>query len=251
MRARGLLGLAAALVTLGVAPAHAGAAAAPSVSTMIVGQGSTILTPTALTARALTRSVGGRRCRIAAATPLAALLAAGAAGRVSGIGLRDYGHCSRTRARDSSSLFVTGIAGEGNRGRSGWVYKVDRRVGTTGAADLSGPFGTGTRLTAASRLVWFWCRMGRRGCQRTLEVSPAAQTVKAGDPIRVTVTGYDDAGRGVPIAGATVRAGSSETRTDAAGVATINPGALGAFAITADKNGLVPSFPATLTLTAT
>ncbi len=82
-------------------------------------------------APARTLRVGGRRCRVAAATPLAALLGAGAAGRISGIGVRDYGRCSRTRARDSASLFVTGIAGEGNRGRNGWVYKVGRRVGTT------------------------------------------------------------------------------------------------------------------------
>jgi hypothetical protein len=215
---------------------------------MVVGEGSTLLTPTLAKASARTVRVGRRHCRVAAATPLAALLGAGAAGRIGGIGLRDFGHCSRTRARDSASLFVTGIAGEGNRGRNGWVYKVGRKVGTTGAADPSGAFGDGRRLTGESRLVWFWCRMGRKGCQRTLEVQPDTLAVKNGEAIRVTVRGYDDAGRGIPVAGATVRWGADELRTDANGVATLTRGLLGTVTITADKPGLVPSFPATVTV---
>ena len=59
----------------------------------------------------------------------------------------------------------------------------------------------------------------------------------------MTVRGYDDAGHGVPVAGATVRyAGSLEARTDAAGVATITFKTLGVTTLTADKAGLVPAF---------
>ena len=141
MRGRGLLGLVAALVALGAVPAQAGAAAAPSVNTMIVGEGATLLAPSFVKASARTVRVSGRLCRVAAGTPLAALLGAGAAGRISGIGLRDYGRCSRTRASSASSLFVHRHRGRrAIRGRNGWVYKVGRRAP---GADRRAPFGSG------------------------------------------------------------------------------------------------------------
>ena len=36
-------------------------------------------------------------------------------------------------AATTSALIVTGIRGDRNRGQRGWVYKVGRRAGTTGA----------------------------------------------------------------------------------------------------------------------
>ena len=74
---------------------------------------------------------------------------------------------------------------------------------TAGAADPSGPFGRG-RLKRGQRVTWFYCRLGEGGCQRTL-----ALTARAGPgAVDVTVRGYDDEGGGVPIEGATVRAGA-------------------------------------------
>lgn len=250
MHGRELLGIAAALAALCAAPAQAGAAKAPAVETMVVGQGSTLLSPAFVTPSATTVTAGGRHCRVGASTPLATLLGAGRITPLGSIRVRDFGHCSRTAARDSSALFVSAVGAERNRGRDGWVYKVGRRSGTTGAADLSGPFGTGRRLRAADRLVWFWCRMTGSSCQRTLEVKPVGATVKAGDPLAITVTGYDDAGHGRAVAGATVRLGTAvEAKTDAKGIATLTPVAPGEFAVSADRVGTVPSFPETVTVT--
>ena len=108
------------------------------------------------------------------------------------------------------------VAGERAKGAAGWVYKVGRRAGTTGAADPSGPFGHG-RLKRGARVLWFWCaQSGGEACQRTLEVSSAG-SVAAGGMLAVTVRGYDDNGSGVPVAGATVRLGSATATTDACG----------------------------------
>jgi hypothetical protein len=86
--------------------------------------------------------------------------------------------------------------------------------------------------------------MGRRSCQRTLEVSPAEAEVAPGGELRVTVRGYDDAGRGVAVEGATVRLGDAAAVTGADGVAVLAaPAAAGAAQLTAAKDGLVPSFP--------
>ena len=75
--------------------------------------------------------------------------------------------------------------------------------GTAGAADPGGPFGTGKRLRAGDRVLWFWCAQGVAGCQRTLEVTPGAVTgAERGGTWRVTVRGYDDQGTGKAVAGA-------------------------------------------------
>ena len=169
---------------------------------------------------------------MAAGTALAGLLRR-PPGRVR---LRDFGSCSR-RPRDGGQLFVSGIGPDLNRGRDGWVYKVGRRAATAGAADPAGPFGRG-RLRAAQRVTWFFCRLVRGGCQRTLELRAAPEP----GGVAITVRGYDDEARGVPVAGATVRLGSAQQVTDASGVArfAVDPGTYRAFA---EKSGLVRSFP--------
>jgi hypothetical protein len=157
--------------------------------------------------------------------------------------IRDYGSCGR-RPRDASGLFVTRIAGERNRGQDGWVYKVGRRAGTGGAADTAGPFGTSRRLRARDRLLWFWCEMQRTGgCQRTLAASPDRRTAAPGETIAVTVRGYDDNGRGIPVAGATVTLGDAVAVTDADGRATVAVLAPGRLRLTAEAGGMVRSFP--------
>jgi hypothetical protein len=225
--------LVTALVTAAAVPAGA-PAAAPRVEVMVAGKASVLAAPRLVRASATTVAVGGRRCGIAAATPLAAL-AAVRRGHGPDFRLRDYGACS-SRAVDSSALFVTQIGPDRNRRADGWVYKVGRRVPSTGAADPGGrPLRTGDRLT------WFYCRgQSSGGCQRTLEVAPLSG---AGQPLRVLVRGYDDNARAVAVAGATVSAGAQTAVTGADGTASFP--ALGAAtrSVQAQRFGMVPSFP--------
>ena len=138
--------------------------------------------------------VGGRRCAVGRATPLSAL-----AGTRLKLGFRDYGSCGRS-PRDAGALYVKRIGADRARGAAGWVYKVGRRAGTTGAADPSGPFGRG-KLKRGARVLWFWCvQVSGEACQRTLEVA-SAPTVAPGAMLAVTVRGYDDNGRGCGRAG--------------------------------------------------
>jgi hypothetical protein len=180
--------------------------------------------------RATRVTVGRRRCTVGNATALAGL----ARSRVGRLRIRDFGACS-SRPRDGSALIVTGIRGDRNRGQRGWVYKVGRRAGTAGAADMSGPFGNG-RLRAGQRITWFYCVRGG-DCQRTLEVRATA--VSGG--IQATVRGYDDAGGGVPVEGATVRASGATGVTAADGTVRLSlpPGT---HRVVARKDGLVRSY---------
>jgi hypothetical protein len=228
-----------ALCVLAALPAAA-QAASPRVEAMVVGKSRTLLEPETVAASATTLRVGGRRCAVGAATPLAVLAAADRAGGPS-FALRDYGSCSRS-ARDAGGLFVTRVGPDLNRGRDGWAYKVGRRAGTAPAADPSGPFGTGRRIAAGARVVWFWCVLRTGGCQRTLSVR-APGSAAAGAALSVTVTGHDDAGRGRPVAGATVALAGLTAVTGADGRATLAaPAAQGRHALIATAPGLVRSF---------
>ena len=227
MRARALIlgGLAAVALAL---PPAAGAAA-PRVKQLVVFRSGEALQKTTSTRQA-TVTVAGRRCAAGDGTALAALVRSGP-GRLR---LRDFGACSM-RPRDSASLLVTGIRSDRNRGQRGWVYKVGRRAATAGAADMTGPFGRG-RLRAGQRVTWFYCvRAG--DCQRTLEL----RTSPMAGGVVVTVRGYDDAGDGVPIEGATVSASGLTGLTAADGrVQMVLPP--GTHRLVARKDGLVRSF---------
>jgi hypothetical protein len=228
--------LAAVLLALAV-PAPADAA---SVQLMVVGKTRVLREAGPVRLKARSVRVGGRRCAVGR-TPLSVL-----AGTRLSLRLRDYGACGRS-ARDAASLYVRAVAGERARGASGWVYKVGRRAGTTGAADPSGPFGRG-RLNRGARVLWFWCaQTGGEACQRTLEVSSAA-SVGADGTLPVTVRGYDDNGNGVPVAGATVRLGSATAVTDASGVARVVAPGAGAYRLTAERDGMVRSWPRKVTV---
>jgi hypothetical protein len=229
--------LPAAVVLALAVPAPAGAA---SVQLMVVGKTRVLREAGPVRLKARSVRVGGRRCALGR-TPLSVL-----AGTRLSLRLRDYGACGRS-ARDAGSLYVRAVAGERARGASGWVYKVGRRAGTTGAADPSGPFGRG-RLKRGARVLWFWCaQTGGQACQRTLEVSSAA-SVGAGGTLAVTVRGYDDNGNGVPVAGATVRLGSATAVTDASGVAQVVAPAAGGYRLTAERDGMVRSWPRKVTV---
>ncbi len=253
MSARGIRAALAVFLCLGLsggaavaAGPHAGSAvAAPSVQSMVVGSGGTIVSPArSITAGATSVHVGARNCAVAAGTPLAVLAALRRAGGP-GFALRDYGHCGASPA-NSGELFVYSLAGQTNSGQNGWEYKVNDVSGTTGAGDASGPLGNGRRLSSGERVLWFWCQSSGGGCQRTLGVSAPASVVPNGQ-IAVTVTGFDNEGRGAPVAGAIVTLGSDFASTGAGGRATlIAPAAPGRYAVAAGRRGLVPAFPETV-----
>ncbi len=227
-----------ALVLAGAAlAAPAAAEARGRVDVMVVGRTGVLVPAERVTLKPRTAAVAGRRCSIGSNTPLSALAGTGVSFR-----LHDYGACSR-RARDAGSLYVRRIGSERARGADGWVYKVGRRTGSSGAADPGGPFGTGRRIRAGQQVLWFWCvKDAADACQRTLEASSAA-AVAPGAPLAVTVRGYDEQGRGVPVAGATVTLGGATATTGADGVATVTAPAAGRATLGAVKPGLVPSFP--------
>jgi hypothetical protein len=224
-----------------VLAAPAAADARGKVDVMVVGRSEVLVPATSVKLKARHVGLHGRRCAIGRATPLSALAGTGVR-----FGLVDYGACSR-RKRDAGSLYVRRIGPDRERGRHGWVYKVGRKVGNAGAADPAGPFGTGRKLRAGQQVLWFWCVKDKRdACQRTLEAS-AAEAVAPGAPLTVTVRGYDEQGRGVPVAGATVTLGAATAVTGADGVATvIAPATTGKTALEATKPGLVRSFPRTV-----
>ena len=229
--------LAAGLLLVALAaPAGAGAA---SVRLMVVGKERVLREAAPVKLRARSVRVGGRRCAVGRATPLSAL-----AGTRLRLRIKDYGACGRSPA-DAGALYVTQVGSDRRGGPRGWVYKVGNRAGTTGAADPSGPFGTGRRLRAGQALLWFWCVQDpSSGCQRTLVARPERSTVAPGGALRVSVRGYDDNGRGVPVAGALVRLGAAQALTGADGVATVTgPGSAGALRLTAERDGMVRSFP--------
>jgi hypothetical protein len=206
------------------------------VEVMVVGSDAVFAGPQRVALEARSVRVGGRRCAVGRATPLSVLAGTGVS-----FSVRDYGACSR-RPSDAGSLYVRKIGRDAERGRDGWVYKVGRRSGSTGAADPSGSFGNGRKLRAGQRVLWFWCvKDPADECQRTLETS-SARSVAAGAPLAVTVRGYDEAGRGVRVAGATVRLGSATAVTGADGIATVTAPAAGTYKLRAERPGMVVSF---------
>jgi hypothetical protein len=230
---------AACVIAVAVAAAAPAAAPAARVTTMVVGKQRVLREATSVRLVQRRVKVGGHRCTVGAATPLGALAGLGLP-----LAVRDYYDACGRRPADAAGLFVTRIGAERNRGSDGWVYKVGRRAGSTGAADPSGPFGTGRRLRAGDRLLWFWCRTTRSGgCQRTLEAVPERAVVAPGETLRVTVRAYDDAGHAVPAAGAGVRLGTATAVAGADGVASVPVAETGRLRLVATAPGAVRSFP--------
>jgi len=222
------------LVTAALLLAAPQAAQAASVTTMVAGKDRVLRSAKPVKLADTRRvKVGSRRCTVSGRTPLGLLAATSLAIRV-----RDYGSCGR-RPADAASLFVTRIGSDRNRGQDGWVYKVGRKVSSAGAGDRSG-----RRLRAGDRLLWFYCRAQRTGgCQRTLEATPDRASAAPGETVGVTVRGYDDQGRGIAVAGATVTLGSATATTDAAGVAQVVVPSAGRLTLGASRTGMVAAFP--------
>ena len=226
-----LIVLGCALLAASVEPA-----ASSATTLLVVGRDDAVLHgPGQVELRKRTARVGKRRCSVAARTPLSVLLGA----RLD-LRLRDYGACGRD-VRDSSGLYVAGIEGLRERGRGGWVYKLGHRAPGTGAADPV------SRVRASTRVRGFGgVQDSGGGCQRTLEATPDRTSALPGETLQVTVRGYDDNGRGVPVAGATVRLGGAGAISDERGVATVTVPA-GGGRVVARKAGLVRSFPVRVT----
>ena len=217
------------LAAVALASPPAAGAAAPKVKQMVVFRDGAAQQRTVSTRHA-TVAVRGQRCAVGDGTALAALVRSGA-GRLR---LRDFGACS-ARPRDAAGLLVTGIGPDRNRGQRGWVYKVGPRAATAGAGDMGGPFGRG-RLRRGQRVTWFYCvRAG--DCQRTLGLT--ASVFRGG--VAAEVRGYDDAGDGIPVAGATVTASGVSGVTDAEGRVQLELHT-GFQRLVARKDGLVRSF---------
>ncbi|MDQ4049651.1 MAG: carboxypeptidase-like regulatory domain-containing protein, partial [Actinomycetota bacterium] len=208
----------------------AGASRSPVVEQLVVFRGGSALGGK-VRAGATTVRVGRRRCAVGAATALATLIHA----RPGRVGIEDYGSCSR-RAADAGGLYVRSIRSERGRGQSGWVYKVGHKLATAGAGDPAGPFGRG-RLRPRQRVTWFFC-LHSGGCQRTLALRA---TALPGGIASVRVRGYDDGGKGIPVAGATVSAGGVAALTDDSGIAQLRLPS-GRYTVRAAKPGLVRSF---------
>jgi hypothetical protein len=224
------------LMVLASAAALPAPATAAEVDVMVVGKARVLRDAADVRLKERTVKVGGRRCRVGARTPLSVL----AATRLR-LGIRDYGRCGR-RPRDATGLYVTKVAGERERGRGGWVYKIGRRTPSIGAADLSG-----RRLRAGDRVTWFWCEQDDSGgCQRTLDARPERTTAAPGESLRVTVRGYDDRGKGVAVDGATVRLGSATAVSGPDGVAVLT--VVDGGRLEATKDGMVRAFPREVTV---
>jgi len=223
--------LALLLVLIAAAPASAA-------ELMVVGRSDTLLEPRAFAFKDAKVPVAGRRCSVDGRTALSALVRTPLK-----LGLRDFGACG-PRAADGGGLYVRSVAGEAERGSDGWVYKVDNRAPGVGAGD---PAGRLDRRTV--QVLWFWCRMGASGCQRTLSVAPERDVVAPGGVVRVLVRAHNDEGVAPAAAGARVTMGSASAVTDADGEAVLRaPMQTGTLDVVATQRGRVRSFAATVTV---
>ena len=79
-------------------------------------------------------------------------------------------------------------------------------------------------------MTWFWCHVTARdkGCPHTLAIS----VTPGSGSLRVRVRQYDDRGKGLAAAGATVHAGSAAATTGSDGIAhlAVPPGRYSVFA---------------------
>jgi hypothetical protein len=221
-----------ALLTLVVLACAAAPAQAATAGLMVVGKSGVLRDGKPVTLERETVRVGGRTCRVAAATPLGVLARTSLP-----LKLRDYGRCGR-RTSAAAGLYLRGVGKAVEKGRDGWVYKIGRKAPSTGAGDPA------SKVRGGARVLWFWCRSGLGGCQRTLEVQPQSEQAAAGSQLRVEVMAYDDLGKGVPAAGATVELGSARAVAGDDGVAVLTvPAGSTTLSAMATRSGLVPAFP--------
>lgn len=219
------------VLLLALAAAPPAGARAPTVEQMVVFKSGTAKIGR-VRATGLKVAVGHKRCAVASGTPLAALLRS----KVAKIGLRDYASCS-ARARDAGQIYVRSIGGDRARGLNGWVYKVGHTSATAGAADPGGPIGRGL-LRSGQRVTWYYASQRGTSLPRTLDLSLRRGPANM---VLASVRSYDNAGRGRPEAGVTVRTGSSSATTAADGSAVVTT-TTGRHRFVATKTGAIRSF---------
>ena len=214
-------GLVALVAAMAVSAAPA-AAANPRVQALVVGKSGWTAGPASIPVRA-TRV---NSCPLRAGLPIGVLTALRQP-------FRARGGCS--------ALYVFQVRGDREQGVAGWVYKVGRRLpGRSSSSPRA-------RLRSGQRVTWFWCRRAGR-CQRTLATSASS----SGGRMRVTVTGYDDFGRGRRVGRATVlvrRIGSSTRRryrANASGTVSIRVRRGARYRVDSRRSGMVRGFPTTV-----
>ncbi len=235
--------LTSAVIALSVIGSDAiGKTSIKRVNVMVVGPKGQLAGASLLRARSGTVRAGKKRCKVAANTPLAALVAASRRNKF-GFRIKDFGSCSKRMAASSSQLFVNKIGSFSNKGSDGWFFKVNDKAGTTGSADPSGPFGNG-RLSSGDRVAWFYCKYKKSSgsCQRTLRLV-SNTTARKGKRYKVKVVGYDNSKRGRAIRKARVSLGGQTALTDNKGRASFKPRQKGKLKLTALRRGMVPAFP--------
>lgn len=219
-----------ALVALASPQVAEAARRAPTVEQMVVFKSGRATVRT-VKAAGLRVSVGSRRASVRTGTPLAALERS----RPGRIGLRSF----------SGQLYVRSISSDRARGQSGWLYKVGNKLASAGAADPSGPFGSGL-LRTGQKVTWYYGSLEGVSGPRTLTLKVSAGP--APGTARASVRSYDDEGRGRPEPGVTVKVaggGSTTTATDGSAVVAASTG-LRRF--TATKATLIRSFPVKATV---
>ena len=212
--------VAAVALLFGSATAHA---ATPRVQALIVGKSGWTVGPASIPVRAARVNT----CRLGAGLPINVLA-------VLRQPFRARGGCR--------ALYVSQVRGDREAGAGGWVYKVGRRLpGRSSSAPSA-------RLRSGQRITWFWCRRAGR-CDRTLATSGRATSRNR---MQVTVTGYDDNGRGRRIARATVyvrMVGSRSRRsyrTNRSGQVTIRVRRGRRYRLDSRRRGLIRGFPTTV-----
>jgi hypothetical protein len=207
-------------------PAQA-ARKAPTVEQMVVFKSGRARVKTVKASR-LRVKVGSRRRSVRTGTPLAALERS----RPGRIGLRSFG----------GQLYVRSIASNRARGQSGWLYKVGNKLASAGAADPSGPFGSGL-LRTGQRVTWYYGSLQGENGPRTLTLKVAAGPTPGTATARVR--SYDDEGRGRAEAGLAVKVSGGESATTTADGSAVVAATAGQRTFTARKSGSIRSFPVT------
>lgn len=214
------------MLSAGAVAATPAAAASPRVETMVVGPRAVLWAVHTVTASPARVRIGHRSCRVRGGSGLATLAAA-----------RRRGGPAFTVTGDCAVPYVPRIGRFAARGADGWVYKVGHTAPTI---DAGAPL---RAIRPGARVLWFWCELRPGGCQRTLQVTPAERRVAPGARLSVTVTGYDDLGRGRRVAGVTVTLGAVRARTNRRGRAVLTaPPRAGTAVLHAERYGLVPAF---------
>ncbi len=207
-----------------------GARKAPPVKQMVVFNSGRAKLRT-VRAAGLKVKVGSRRRSVGTGTPLAAL----ARSRPGRIGLRSFG----------GQLYVSSIASDRARGLSGWLYKVGNKLASAGAADPSGPFGSG-RLRTGQRVTWYYGSLEGQSGPRTLTLKVTDGSAPGTATARVR--SYDDEGRSRPEAGVSVKASGGTSATTSADGSAVVAATAGRRAFTAAKSGSIRSFPVRATV---